>query len=60
GDYVPVKYWQGGSKIVRRTEMVYTFLQERDDMEQYIGDLGIVFAAALVILYLMWGRLFPH
>lgn len=40
--------------------MVYTFLQERDDMEQYIGDLGIVFAAALVILYLMWGRLFPH
>jgi hypothetical protein len=29
-------------------------------MEQYIGDIGIVFAAALIILYLMWGRLFPH
>lgn len=29
-------------------------------MEQYIGDLGIVFAAALVILYLMWDRLFPR
>lgn len=29
-------------------------------MEQFIGDLGVLFAAALVILYLMWGRLFPH
>ncbi len=29
-------------------------------MERYIGDLGILFAAGLVILYLVWDRLFPH
>lgn len=29
-------------------------------MEKIIGDLGILFAAVLVILYLMWDRLFPR
>jgi hypothetical protein len=29
-------------------------------MGQYIGDLGILFAAVLVVIYLMWDRLFPH
>jgi hypothetical protein len=29
-------------------------------MEQYSGDLGILFAAVLVVLYVMWDRLFHH
>lgn len=29
-------------------------------MGQYTGDLGILFAAVLVIIFLMWDRLFPH
>lgn len=29
-------------------------------MEQYSGDLGIIFAAVLVVLYIMWDRLFHH
>ncbi len=29
-------------------------------MGQYVGDIGIVFAAVLVILYIMWDRLFPE
>jgi hypothetical protein len=30
------------------------------NVERLIGDLGILFAAGLVILYLIWDRLFPH
>ncbi|BBB92757.1 hypothetical protein MAMMFC1_03453 [Methylomusa anaerophila] len=29
-------------------------------MEQFIGDLGIVFASILVVLYMIWDRLFPE
>ena len=28
-------------------------------MEQYLGDLGLVFVGALVILYIAWDTLFP-
>lgn len=27
-------------------------------MSQYMGDLGIIFVVALVVLYMMWDRLF--
>ncbi|VBB07889.1 Hypothetical protein LUCI_3154 [Lucifera butyrica] len=27
-------------------------------MGNYIGDLGIIFVSALVLLYMMWDRLF--
>ncbi len=29
-------------------------------MEKFIGDLGILFAIALMILYLNWDSLFPE
>lgn len=29
-------------------------------MGQYSGDLGILFAIALVVMYIMWDRLFPR
>ena len=29
-------------------------------MAQYIGDLGIIFAIALIIMYTMWDDFFPH
>jgi hypothetical protein len=29
-------------------------------MEKIIGDLGVLFAACLVILYLNWDHLFPE
>ncbi len=28
-------------------------------MEQYLGDLGLLFIIILVLLYLCWDRLFP-
>lgn len=29
-------------------------------MDQYIGDIGVIFAAILVTLYVLWDRLFPE
>ncbi len=29
-------------------------------MERYIADIGIFFASILVILYMMWDRVFPE
>ncbi|MBP2653804.1 MAG: hypothetical protein H6Q73_1373 [Firmicutes bacterium] len=29
-------------------------------MAQYIGDLGIIFAIILVVMYTMWDELFPR
>jgi len=31
-----------------------------DKMDQYIGDMGVIFAAILVTLYVLWDRLFPE
>ena len=27
-------------------------------MQEYIGDIGIIFSSILIILYMMWDRLF--
>lgn len=29
-------------------------------MEQYIGDIGIVFATSLIILYILWDDVFSE
>lgn len=29
-------------------------------MDNFIGDLGILFTVALIVLYIMWDRLFPR
>ena len=29
-------------------------------MERYIADIGIFFAGILVVLYMLWDRLFPE
>jgi len=29
-------------------------------MEHYIADIGIFFAGTLVVLYMLWDRLFPE
>ncbi|CVK17823.1 hypothetical protein SPX_15480 [Sporomusa paucivorans] len=29
-------------------------------MERYIADIGVFFAGTLVVLYMMWDRLFPE
>ncbi len=29
-------------------------------MEQILGDIGLIFAAALVLLYAAWDNLFPE
>lgn len=29
-------------------------------MEQYLGDIGILFVSILVILYMNWDSLFPR
>lgn len=29
-------------------------------MDQYIGDLGVIFASVLVILYVLWDSLFQE
>lgn len=29
-------------------------------MNNYLGDLGIVFIALLIVLYIMWDRVFPN
>ncbi len=29
-------------------------------MEQYAGDLGILFVISLILLYILWDRLFHH
>lgn len=29
-------------------------------MEPYIADIGIFFAGTLIVLYMLWDRLFPE
>ena len=29
-------------------------------MEQYMGDVGVLFASVLVFLYMSWNSLFPE
>ncbi|SDE83862.1 hypothetical protein SPACI_020460 [Sporomusa acidovorans DSM 3132] len=29
-------------------------------MDRYIADIGIFFAGALVVLYMLWDKLFPE
>lgn len=29
-------------------------------MERYIADIGLFFAGTLIILYMLWNRLFPE
>ena len=29
-------------------------------MEKYLGDIGIIFASILIVLYMSWSRLFPE
>ena len=29
-------------------------------MDQYIGDLGVLFASALIGIYILWDRLFQE
>lgn len=29
-------------------------------MERYIADIGIFFAGTLVVLYMLWDKLFPE
>lgn len=28
-------------------------------MDTYIGDLGIIFSSLLIVLYIMWDKVFP-
>ncbi len=44
--------------LAQNIAITYNRNREGNKMEKYIGDFGILFASGLVLLYMMWDKLF--
>lgn len=51
-------YWQEKSLSLAKLHYYQKIAKAGDTMQSYLGDIGVVFAAGLVLMYMMWDKLF--